>query len=583
MGGGSTQGGQRRQRGWVPLPGWVRGYRRGWLSGDLVAGVTVAAMLIPQAMAYAALAGMPPITGLYVAVVPLVAYALLGTSSHVGFGPVALVALLTAAALDPLAAGETARYVALAGALALLVGLVLLLLGALRAGALVSIISHPVLSGFTSAAAIVIAFSQARDLLGIDMARAERLPQAVASLASRIGETHAPTLALAAGSLVALLLARRFAPRLPAALAVLAATTVLTGALGLAGGGVAVLGDVPAGLPRPTLPALGLADLRTLIAPAVVIALVGFAESIAVARAIAARTRERIDPNRELLATGAGNLSAALFSGFPVAGSFSRTAVNYEAGARSPFAGVVAAGVIALMLALFTGALVSVPRAVLAAIVVAAVLGLVDLRGAVRTLRTTPADGIVWTLTFAATLGIGVELGLAAGVALNLAIYVVRRTRPHIVELGRVQGTTVYRNTARYPTVTDPRVALLRLDAPLDFLTSAHVSSKVEKVVAARAELATLVLDCSGIAAVDASGLHMLEGLRSDLAEAHVDLRLATLRGPVRDVFVRAGLWEGLRDRCHAGIHEALAGAGVPEDAPLRRVGPGEAAPTTVL
>jgi sulfate permease, SulP family len=565
------------------LPGWVRGYDRAWLRGDLVAGVTVAAMLIPQAMAYAALAGMPPITGLYAAVVPLVLYALLGTSSHIGFGPVALVSLLTASALDPLARGETARYVALAGGLALLVGLIFLLLGALRAGALVNVISHPVISGFTSAAAIVIAFSQARDLFGIDMQRAEHFPEAVAALAVNIGATHPPTLAIGLVSLAVLLIARRVRSQLPAALAVMAAATVVVWSLGLAEDDVAVLGAVPAGLSSPLVPDLGLADLRALLLPAVVITLVGFAETIAIAKAIAARTRERIDPNRELLASGGANVSAGLFSAFPVAGSFSRTAVNYEAGARSPLAGVITAAVIAITLLLFTGALYHVPRAVLAAIVVAAVLGLVDFRAAARTLRTSPADGAVWVATFAATLGLGVEVGLAAGVGLNLAIYVVQRIRPHLVELGRVQGTTMFRNIARFPTVTDPRVAILRLDAPLDFLTAAHVSSSIAKITVNRPELDLLILDCSGIGAVDASGLHMLEGLQSDLATAGVDLRLATLRGPVRDVLRRAGLWDELADRCHAGIDGALEAAGEQPDAALRRPGAGEQAPPELV
>jgi sulfate permease, SulP family len=560
-------------------PQWVRRYRRDWLSGDLIAGATVAAMLIPQAMAYASLAGMPPITGLYAAVVPLLLYALLGTSSHVGFGPFALGALLTASALDPLARGETPRYIALAGALALVVGVVLLLLGALRAGALVSIVSHPVISGFTSAAALVIAFSQARDLLGLDMHRSERVPEAIADIAGRLGEIHLPTAVIGFGALAALLVARRLAPRLPGALVVMGIATALAWALGLADQGVAILQDVPAGLPRPQVPAVSAADLRALVGPALVIALVGYTETVAVAKAIAARTRERIDPNRELLASGAGNVGAGLLSAFPVAGSFSRTAINYQAGARSPFAGVVTAAVVTVTLLLFTGVLYHVPRAVLAAIVIAAVVGLVDLRGSVRTLRTMASDGIVWLATFGLTLGVGVEVGLIAGVALNLGIYVVRRIRPHIVELGRVRGTTVFRSGSRFPTVTDPRVALLRIDAPLDFLTSGHVTSTIERLVHARPDLEVLVIDCSGVGAVDATGVHMLDGLQADLAAAGVDLRLATLRGPVRDVLGRAGLWGDLGERCHTDVEQALLAAGQEPDGPLLRPADGEQAP----
>jgi sulfate permease, SulP family len=553
------------------LPWWLRRYERTWLGADVGAGLTLAVMLIPQAMAYASLAGMPPITGLYAAAVALLVYAWLGTSSHLSFGPVALVSLLTASALAPLARGETPRYLVLAGALALLVGGFHLLLAVVRASAIVELISHPVIVGFTAAAGVIIGLSQVRDLTGVDVERSERFLDGAAVAVDALLAAHPTTLVIGVGGIVLLLLGRRLAPTLPMALLLSGGAILLSVMLDLPGRGVAVVGDIPAGLPRPQLPLVTVEELRALLAPAAIIAAISYAESISIAKAIAARSRERLDPDRELLGSGMANLAAGLVGGFPVAGSFTRSAVVHDARARTQLAGVVAAVVVVLTLVVLTPVLEPLPRAVLAAIVLVAVIGLVDVAAARATFRVDRADGGVLIATFVATLVMGVELGLLTGAGLNLAVHVARGMRPAMIELGRVPGTRLYRNVDRYPTVTDPSGVILRLDGPLDFLSVQQVTSRLRKLAVERSELTWLILDASGVTGMDSTGVHALHDLQEHLAEAGVALHLCTLRGRQRDVIQRAGLWETLiTGTTHPDIAAALAAVGIPDDAAVR-------------
>jgi sulfate permease, SulP family len=533
---------------WVPLLGWLRNYDRPTLRGDLVAGITVAVMLVPQSMAYAALAGLPPVTGLYASVVPLVVYALFGTSGSLAVGPVAITALMTSAALAPLAAGDPARYAALAALLALLVGAIQLAMGLLRLGVLVNFLSHSVLSGFTSAAAIVIAASQLKALLGLQAERAETFPAIMVSVWESATTAHGLTIVVSVVSIAGLLLLRRYAPRVPGALLVVAGVTVVSAFAGLGGRGVAILTEVPSGLPLPALPALTTADIGALLPAAVAIALVAYMEGIAVAKALAARAGQRIDSNFELVAVGAANASAGLFQSFPVAGGFSRSAVNFQAGARTPVATVVTAGIVALTAILLTPTFYHLPSAVLGAIVVVAVLGLVDRAGAAAAWRTRKADGLTLGVTFVGTLLFGVEPGLAAGVAVSLVVFLWRTARPHLAELGRVPGTHLYRNVSRYAgLIVDPRVAVVRVDGPLYFANAQRLEDSLTDLAARRPGLEALVLDASAISDADADGAHALAKLNERLAGHGVALHLATVRGPVRDLLTRAGVWQPLR------------------------------------
>ncbi|MFI7549435.1 SulP family inorganic anion transporter [Micromonospora sediminimaris] len=549
----------------VPLLGWLRHYDRRTLRHDLIAGLTVAVMLVPQSMAYAALAGMPPVTGLYASVVPLLVYALLGSSGSLAVGPVAITALMTGTALAPLADGDPTRYTALAGLLALLVGAIQVLMGVLRLGALVNFMSHSVLSGFTSAAAIVIAASQVKDLLGLDAGRAETFPEIAASLWRSATTVHPLTVLVSATSVAGLLLVRRHLPKLPGALLVVAGVTVASAAFSLGTHGVRILTEVPGGLPAPAVPALGGSDVAALLPAAVAIALVAYMEGIAVAKSLAARSRQQISPNQELAAVGSANVAAGLFQAFPVAGGFSRSAVNYSAGARTPLASVVTALMVALTAVFLTPAFHHLPKAVLAAIVVVAVLGLVDRRSAVTAWRTRRSDGLTLALTFVVTLLFGVEPGLAAGVTFALAVFLWRSARPHLAELGRVPGTQTYRNVARYAgLITDPRVAIVRVDGPLYFANAQFLEDRLLSLAEQRPELTALVLDASAISDADVDGAHAVAELHKRLASRGVALHLATVRGPVRDLLGRAGVWQTVHSvgHVHPDLTAAVAASG---------------------
>ena len=568
----------------VPMLAWGRTYTRGLLRHDAIAGLTVAVMLIPQAMAYAALAGMPPVSGLYASVAPLVVYAVLGTSGQLAVGPVAIVALLTASGLAPLAGGDPATHVTLAAVLALLVGLIQVALGALRLGALVNFLSHAVVSGFTSAAAIVIATSQIPALLGLDVERGEGWLETIAAVAGAVGETNPATLAIAAVAIAVLAAGRRHAPQVPAALLVVAAGTALVATLGLDRLGVAILREVPAGLPSPAVPPLSLASVEALLPIAFTIAVISYMEGISVAKAIAGTTRQVIDADQELVATGAANLAAGLFQAFPVAGGFSRTAVNHQAGARTGMASAITAVVIAGATLALTPLFYYLPRAVLAAVIVVAVIGLIDVPGTREIWRIRPADGLALAITFAGTLLLGVELGIAIGVAASLVMFIWRTANPHTAELGRVEGTTTLRNVARYATHTDPHVVVLRIDGPLYFANAKFVEDRVMLLASARPALRHLVLDAAAVGDIDASGVHTLREIDERLRERGVALHLATVRGPVRDVLGRARMLPVLIEqrRVHGDVDHALQALDL-TGSPLLARGSDEHAPGQVL
>ncbi len=549
---GRATGNLRR---WVPLIGWVAASDRDSRRSDVVAGLTVATMLIPQAMAYAALAGMPPVTGLYAATVPLVAYAVFGTSGQLAFGPVALVSLLTASTLAPLADGDPGRYIALAGILALLVGVLQLGLGVLRAGRLTALLSRPVVSGFTSAAAIVIATSQLDTLLGIDVEQAGNWPQRLAGVLTEASAAHAPTLAVGAAAIVALVVGRRLRTRLPVTLAVVALATTVVPLIGLEALGVAVLGEIPRGMPTPTLPTAPLTDVVAMLPGATVIALISYLEGISVARAIAARTRARIDPDQELIAAGAANLAAGLVQAFPVAGGFSRTAVNHTAGARSPMATLVTAATVLLAVLLFAPWFRTLPQAVLAAVVIVAVATLVDVREALHAWRVEPTDGAALTVTFVATLVLGVEVGIGVGIAASF-----------VLSIWRVSGRDI-----RVEEGGDRRV--VHVEGELLAASGVRLRDVVEDVLAdgdVGSDVEVIELDLSGVPGADLSGIQALTTLDAACTAAGVRLELAGVREGLFVLLRRADLVERFTGRLVV-LGDRHAGAAVrptPTDSP---------------
>ncbi len=543
---------------WLPALVWISAYRRTDLPKDLVAGLLVTVMMVPQAVAYAMLAGLPPHTGLYAALLPLLAYALFGSSPTLSVGPVAVVSLMTAAVLGSLELADEQLRLTAAAMLAILVGALLVGMAMLRLGLIVRFISHPVLNGFLAAAAILIILSQIPPLLGLPAARGEPYER-VLGMIGGLNEAHLPTLLIGLGSVAALLLLRGFGVRLfarmglPETLAVLivqlAPLIVLVLAAWLATGwfaGVALVGTVPEGLPVLAWPSADAALWRQLLPGAALIALVGFVESVSVAQALAARRRSRVEPDRELMGTGAANLAAGFSGGFPVAGGLSRSALAFQAGAATPLTGVITAGGIALVLLLFSPLLALLPLSALAAIIVLAAMTLIDPRSMLSVWRFSRADGVCMLVTLVIVLALGIEIGIVAGVLLSLLMFVWRSSRPHIAVVGQVAGTEHYRNILRHEVRTSRRVLAVRMDESLYFANTRWLEDRLLAEVAARAELEHVVLVCSAVNDIDASALETLTALAEALADAGVTLHLAEVKGPVMDRLRRAGFEDAL-------------------------------------
>lgn len=539
----------------LPPLDWGRRYSRTDLSGDLIAALVVTVMLIPQGMAYALLAGLPPQAGLYGAILPLLIYALFGTSPALAVGPVAVVALMTAAAAGSVAATGTPGYHLAALWIAILSGAMLLVMGMLRLGFVANFLSHPVISGFITAAGILIAASQIRHLLGIRTS-GKTLPEVIPSILANIGGIHWPTVLLAALVLGFLMWSRKgLSPLLqrlglakPTAallakgglfLAVLASTLAVWG-LGLDGAGVAIVGEIPRGLPPLELPALDMNLIGLLLVPAAMIALVGYVESISIAQTLAAKRRQTIDPSRELLALGAANLGAGVSGAMPVTGGLSRTIVNFDAGARTPAAGAMTALMIGAALLVLTPLLHFLPQATLAAIIIVAVSSLLDPRALPRTWAYSRTDGAAMAATMLVTLTLGVEQGLLAGVGLSVALHLYRTSRPHVAVVGQVPGTEHFRNVQRYEVVTAPDVLTLRVDESLYFPNARYLEDLVQAQITARPEVRHLVLMFSAVNEVDASALESLEMIAAKLKDAGVALHLSEVKGPVMDRLKRS-------------------------------------------
>lgn len=554
----------------VPILRWGPRYERENLRSDLAAGLTVGAMLVPQAMAYALLAGLPPEVGLYAATVPVVIYALFGTSRQLAVGPVAIVSLLTASALAPLVEEGSAGYLGAAALLALMVGVVHIVLGAGRLGFLVNFLSHSVLVGFTGAAAIIIGFSQAKHLLGISIERKDHFYETVLEVGRNLGDTHSATLVLGVAALAALMILKRFAPRVPAALVVVVASILAVEVLDLQDDGVKVVGDIPDTLPAFGLPSFDTSLMGNLAATAFVITIVGFMESIAVAKVYARRHRYSIDPNSELIGLGAANVAAGLFGGYPVTGGFSRTAVNDTAGARTPLASLVTAGIVLVTIAFLTPLFASLPNAALGAIIITAVTGLIDVAEMRHIAKVKRSDLISLGVAFLATLVLGIEIGILVAVVASMLVVFARMSMPHSAVLGHVDGTTSYRNVDRFPEAnTIDGVRIVRIDAALSFVNAVNIKKLILKSVA---ELergsGALVLDGSGINDLDATGAAMLHEVLTEVGDLGIALHLTDVKGPVRDVLRDAGIWDALGDRIHTSTNDAVLAIAANRPAP---------------
>jgi len=565
-----------------PLTGWLQTYDRQAAASDGVAGLIVAIMLVPQGMAYALLAGLPPEMGLYASMVPLVFYGLLGSSRTLAVGPVAIVSLMVATTLGDLAEAGSTGYVAGAMLLAFLSGAILIGMGIARLGFLVNFLSHPVISGFSSAAALVIGFSQLKHLMGIDIPRGHRITDTIWHAVQHVTDTNTATAMIALVALSIVVGWGRIMPSVLARLgfdlrlvgpvaksgplvAVLVTTfTVWSLALHL-GPGVRIVADIPAGLPPLTMPQLDLALMQQLLPSALLISVVGFLESVSVAKSLASKRREKVDANRELIALGAANLGASMTGGYPVTGGFSRSLVNYAAGAVTPFASIVTAALIALTALFLTPLLYFLPQATLAVIIVVAVSNLVDLKTLQFTWTYDKADAASLIATFVAVLMLSVELGIVAGLVLSIALYLWRTSRPHMAEVGRVGQTEHFRNVLRHEVSTDPGVLAVRVDESLYFANAAYLEDRLLRDIADRPQVNHLLLIMSAVNYIDASAIESLENLAARLRDAGVTLHFAEIKGPVMDRLTTIDFITNLGDgQVFLSTHEAMTALATP-------------------
>jgi SulP family sulfate permease len=546
---------------YLPILDWGSRYNGTTLTNDGVAAIIVTIMLIPQSLAYAMLAGLPPEIGLYASILPLIAYAIFGTSRTLAVGPVAVVSLMTLTAASAIAAPGSAEFIAAALILALLSGLFLLLLGIFKLGFLANLLSHPVVSGFITASGIIIATSQLKSIFGIKASGAA-MPELLSSLAATIGTTNLPTLIIGISATAFLFWVRkglkpllmRFAiPARPAELiaktgpiAAVAASTIATIMFELEAKGVKVVGNIPQSLPPFSVPLIDVELWKTLAIPALLLSIIGFVESVSVGQTLAAKRRQRIDPDQELIGLGAANLSAAFSGGYPVTGGFARSVVNFDAGAETPAAGAFTAIGIAIAALFLTPLLYSLPIATLAATIIVAVLSLVDFKTPRTIWRYSKTDFTAMAATIVITLLAGVEPGVIAGVSLSLALFLWRSSRPHAAIVGRVPETEHFRNVNRHTVFTDPRILTIRIDESLTYLNARWLEEFILEQVADQKSVRHVILMCSAVNAIDASALESIEAINHRLEDGSISLHLSEVKGPVMDRLKRSHFLEAL-------------------------------------
>ena len=556
----------------VPLVGSLRGYNRESMLSDLIAGLVVTVMLIPQSLAYALLAGVPAEVGMYASILPLVAYAIFGTSRTLSVGPVAIASLMTAVALGKVAETGSSDYVSAAVLLAFLSGGFLIALGVLRLGFLANFLSHTVVSGFITASGILIALSQMKHIVGVK-AQGDTFFELLMSLLQHLPDVNYYALIVGVGVVCFLFWARRGAAGLMAQLGmdlntaqlvakaapVLGIIVTIAGAVifDLDAKGVALVGEVPAGLPSLHLPVFSLAMVELLIVPAMAISIIGYVESISVGKTLGAKRGQRVDGNQELVGLGAANLASSFSGGFPVTGGFSRSVVNFDAGASTQLAGILAAIGIALASLFLTPVLFYLPQATLAATIIVAVTGLIDVSIITKTWKLSKSDFYAVALTILGTLVFGVEAGVAAGVLVSLCLYLYRTSKPHIAEVGLIEGTEHFRNILRHKVSTRPEILSLRVDENLFFANAGYLEEYIHSALENNSEVRHLVLMCSACNTIDYSALEVLEAINGHLRDLHIAFHLSEVKGPVMDHIKDTGFLEHLTGNVYLSQYQA--------------------------
>ncbi len=557
----------------LPCVDWLKTYNTRTLSDDLLAAVIVTIMLVPQSLAYALLAGVPAEVGLYASILPLVLYTVFGSSRTLAVGPVAVASLMTASSIGALGLQTQAEYLQAAMILALLSGLFLLVLGILRFGFLANFLSHPVVSGFITASGIIIALSQVRHILGIQ-ADGDSLPHLLTSLAANMGSINGPTLWVGLFALCFLFASRLWLKTLllkfgitefvaslitKAAPVIAVLITIFWATLAELGEqGVALVGEIPAGLPVFAFPGFDLFLFRELLIPAILISVIGYVESVSVGKTLAAKRRQKINQNQELIGLGTANIASAFSGGFPVTGGFSRSVVNFDAGAQTPAAGFFTAIGIAIATMTLTEYLALLPKATLAATIIVAVLGLVDFSILKKTWNYSKNDFIGVAATLVMTLLAGVEIGVSVGVAASLILHLYKSSRPHIAEVGEIKGTKHFRNIKRHKVETSPDVVSLRVDESLYFANASYLEDEIFRILGERKQIRHIILMCTAVNEIDISALEVLESVNEILRQEGIGFHLSEVKGPVMDCLENTHFLANLNGQVFLSQYQAV-------------------------
>ncbi len=526
----------------IPILEWLPNYNSSRLRGDVVAGITVAIILIPQGIAYALIAGLPPIYGLYSALVPQVIYAIFGSSRQVAIGPVAMDSLIVATGVSTLALAGSESYIAIAILLAFVVGAIQFLMGVFQLGFIVNFLSRPVITGFTSAVAFIIGLNQFRNLLGVNFIQSDQVQYLLKDIWFNVLDFHQPTAVLGLISVMIIIWLRKINKKIPNALIVIVIGILSVRFLGAYFKDISIVKDIPSGLPGFVFPELDIDQIRELMPIALTLVMVGYLETISIGKSLEAKQDEyKIRPNQELIALGLSNLIGSLFKAYPSASSFSRSAINQESGATTGMASLVSVLIVLGTLMFLTPLFYHLPKTVLAAIIIVAVFGLLNIKEAIYLWKADHMDFWLLIATFLSTLVFGIEYGIMIGVGLSLTVLIFRTSRPYTVELGKVPNSNFYRNKYRFPEVIiDEEVLIFRFDAQLFYANASYFRDQLDKMTDARgSKLKLIVLDAESINRVDSTGVEMLKDRVKYYQKKGILFYFAGVKGPVRDQLFR--------------------------------------------
>ncbi len=547
----------------IPILDWLPNYKKEFLKNDLGAGLAVGIMLIPQGIAYAMIAGLPPIYGLYTAMIPQIVYAIFGTSRQLSVGPVAMDSLIVASGVATLAEIGTEHFIEFAILLAFMMGVLQVLFGVFKLGFLVNFLSRPVISGFTSAAALIIAISQLKHLLGIDTEQSNKIYLIVYDAFKHFKNINLITLAIGIISILILIYSKKYFKKAPAALVVVILGILIVKFFNLDQIGVKIVGEIPKGLPNLIVPSFEKSTIIDLFPIALTLSFIAFLEAISVAKAVELKHNDyKVIPNQELIALGMGNIVGSFFQTYPATGGFSRTAVNNQAGAKTPMASIISGVVVGLTLLFFTPVFYYLPKAVLGAIIIVAVFGLLDFSVPKQLLKYSKRELVILNITLLITLTVGIKEGIFMGVILSIGMLIYTSTKPHIAILGRIPETHFYRNIKRFEglLITSEEILILRFDAQLFFANVQYFKDKLEASVNEKGNhLKLIIIDGESINSIDSSGVFMLSDVITKYKSLNIDIAFTGMKGPVRDVLDKSGIMKKISyQNCFLSIQEGV-------------------------